>query len=514
MRRVPIILAYAGVFWLALPWTLLVLARAIDARAGWAAAGSIWGLPLLTTGGWLLAAGMVELWRGGGGLPIGALPPPRFTRRGPYRLVRHPIYVGFNLGLIGVGLWLGSPGLTLVIAPAFLPVWMTYAWIEERGLVRRFGSEYRRYQRQVGMLPRIGLYRLSQLAMWLGVLRWRAEGRSRVPRRGPVVLAFNHATFFDPAYLGAALRRPVHFLTTAEAYRQPGLRWLVSRYVNIPLRRYRQDVVACREMLRVLGEGGVIGMAVEGERSTWGDFRGALPDVAAIAARLGVPVVPAGISGSYDAGPRWASRNRRRPVTVRFGTPLRLQPGNARERLDAAIRALIDRDPQPVHLAGLDRSLLYRVLWRCPACGSEPAWSPASLRCGACGFEAANTADGRFRLTDGSLASLAVLGERVLSWPDDRSLTVEASVWQEDSWFGAIGPLRCLGTGPVTIGPGGIASPWLTLAAAAIARLSTERADTLQVTTRSGMWQLRPAAVSVFRLEAALRRWAALPKGP
>jgi 1-acyl-sn-glycerol-3-phosphate acyltransferase len=508
IRRLAIVVAYAIIFWLALPWGLLTLAGKLDQRIAWQAhpaPGTGW--LLLAGGALLLAAGMRELWRGGGGLPIGAMPPPRFTRRGPYQWVRHPIYLGFNLGLLGAGLVLGSPALTWVVAPGFLPIWIGYALVEERGLVRRFGQSYVRYRRQVGLLPRIGLYRVSQLAVRLRVLRWRAEGLGHVPGSGPVVLAFNHATFFDPAYLGGAVFRPIHFLTTAEAYRSPALGWLVRRYVNIPLRRYRQDIVACREMLRVLAEGRVVGMAVEGERSVWGRYQGSLPDVARIVARLGVPVVPVGISGSYDAGPRWADRNRRRPVCLRFGQPLEFgdqAPGNV---IDQGIRALLDRDPQPVRLGPAERRRLGRVLWRCPSCLSGPGWDGPRLACGHCGFTAEPTPEGLFRMPDGSTVALAELGDRVLSAPEPEDLTFEASISQEPDWFGPIRPLQYRGSGQVTLGPGGIRSAVLSLSLAQLSTVSTERSDTLQVTTRTGMWQIRPVTMSVFRLQAALERW-------
>lgn len=47
----------------------------------------------------------------------------------------------------------------------------------------------------------------------------------------------------------------------------------------------------------------------------------------------------------------------------------------------------------------------------------------------------------------------------------------------------------------------------LAVPAAAIHRVTTERADTLQVATGDAMWQFMPDAASVFRLHHALRRW-------
>jgi protein-S-isoprenylcysteine O-methyltransferase Ste14 len=74
---------------------------------------------------------------------------PPLTLRGPYRLVRHPLYT-FTLGLI----WL-CPTVT---ADRLLLDLLWSAWIavgcrlEERDLAAQFGEGYRAYQRDVPML--------------------------------------------------------------------------------------------------------------------------------------------------------------------------------------------------------------------------------------------------------------------------------------------------------------------------------------------------------------------------
>ena len=47
-------------------------------------------------------------------------------------------------------------GLAFVVAPAFVPLWIVYALVEERGLRRRFGDDYDAYRREVGLLPWLG----------------------------------------------------------------------------------------------------------------------------------------------------------------------------------------------------------------------------------------------------------------------------------------------------------------------------------------------------------------------
>jgi protein-S-isoprenylcysteine O-methyltransferase Ste14 len=72
-------------------------------------------------------------------------------RAGPYRWVRHPIYTGLLLGLLGsaiaTGQWRGLLALAL-IAIAFLRKIST----EERFLTEQFGATYTRYQAEVAAL--------------------------------------------------------------------------------------------------------------------------------------------------------------------------------------------------------------------------------------------------------------------------------------------------------------------------------------------------------------------------
>jgi hypothetical protein len=218
-------------------------------------------------------------------------------------------------------------------------------------------------------------------------------------------------------------------------------------------------------------------------------------------------VVPVGISGSYDAGPRWASWNRRRPVRIRFGPPLVFDDRPPVHVIDQGIRALLDRDPQPVRLGEAERQRIDRVLWRCPSCWSEAGWVPAELACTACGFRAEPSSEGLLRLPDGSQVTLAELGDRVLAAPETAALTFQAGIWHEPDWFGPIRALRFCGSGEVAVGPEGIRAALLSLTLDQLSTVSTERSDTLQVTTRTGMWQIRPESTSVFRLQAALARW-------
>ena len=187
-RKAAIVFGYVAVFWIALPAAIWFAASWGDARLRLVQSPHWFGWLIVTAGVALLVWSWVALWRDGRGLPISALPPPRFTSRGPYRYVRHPGYLGFNIGLLGAGIVVGSPTLTCIITPVFLPLWLAYAAVEERGLLRRFGPTYVRYRHRVGVFPRFPLYRTLQLAMSAGVMPAQIEGKQHIPRSGPAVL--------------------------------------------------------------------------------------------------------------------------------------------------------------------------------------------------------------------------------------------------------------------------------------------------------------------------------------
>lgn len=73
------------------------------------------------------------------------------VRRGPYRIVRHPIYSGILLGLAGTALTRG-----FVHSLVALPVCAFGFWLksitEEQFMIEQFGDEYLQYRREVPSL--------------------------------------------------------------------------------------------------------------------------------------------------------------------------------------------------------------------------------------------------------------------------------------------------------------------------------------------------------------------------
>ena len=77
------------------------------------------------------------------------------VRSGPYRFVRHPIYSGLLLALVGTALVRGTVCGFVALALVYA-AWKIKSSLEERMMIATFGAEYLEYARTTGaILPRL-----------------------------------------------------------------------------------------------------------------------------------------------------------------------------------------------------------------------------------------------------------------------------------------------------------------------------------------------------------------------
>lgn len=86
----------------------------------------------------------------GKGTPLPLDPPRKLVVRGPYRLVRNPMYVGAALVLTGAAMYHQSIGLLCYVALFCLAMHGFVVIYEEPTLRQSFGSDYEAYCGQVG----------------------------------------------------------------------------------------------------------------------------------------------------------------------------------------------------------------------------------------------------------------------------------------------------------------------------------------------------------------------------
>jgi protein-S-isoprenylcysteine O-methyltransferase Ste14 len=130
---------------------LLVLARVVGSRHL-----QVHSLVLQVVGVVLLLAGLgLAVWARiylgrNWGMPMTRMDEPELVTSGPYRFVRHPIYSGLLLGLLGTAVAISPYFLIAVLATGAYFIYS--ARVEERILAESFPEAYSSYKARTKML--------------------------------------------------------------------------------------------------------------------------------------------------------------------------------------------------------------------------------------------------------------------------------------------------------------------------------------------------------------------------
>lgn len=201
-----------------------------------------------------------------------------------------------------------------------------------------------------------GVYRF---AAWIAFTVFRLQawhfdvrGDEHVPRRGGAVIAANHFSFWDYFLVGRAPYlghgRPVRILAKASLFRVPVFGWLMRRAEHIPVHR-GNGIDAFASAVAALERGELVVVLPEATISPAYELLEFKTGAARMAARAGVPLVPAASWGSHRfhsvrRRPHWSWRL---AVTIRYGPPLHPSRGDdpreVTDRLRAAVAGLTDR---------------------------------------------------------------------------------------------------------------------------------------------------------------------------
>ena len=149
----------------------------------------------------------------------------------------------------------------------------------------------------------------------------KVEGRENIPEDKGFILVANHASFLDPLAIGVAITpKQLRWMILKSYYDLWFLRWFYWGAQCFPAERGRKGLRAIRRALDLVREGKIIGIFPEGRRSEDGKLGEGKRGVALVALKIGAPILPVAIIGSYEA----YSRHRIFPkvgitITVRIG---------------------------------------------------------------------------------------------------------------------------------------------------------------------------------------------------
>src|SRR3954451_22332962 len=152
--------------------------------------------------------------------------------------------------------------------------------------------------------------------------RWQVFNPERVPLKGPVVMASNHASILDPPLGGAGLRRGINYLARESLFRFPVVGWVLRNWNSVPVDRDGGGAAGLRAILDRLLAGGAIILFPEGTRTRDGKLQPARSGIGLTVIKSKAPVVPVRVFGTYAAFGRQHRFPRPKRVSVKYGKPM------------------------------------------------------------------------------------------------------------------------------------------------------------------------------------------------
>ena len=138
-----------------------------------------------------------------------------------------------------------------------------------------------------------GLFRIQ-----FRLMGWKIQGIENLPTEGPVILAINHISLWDPILAACSIPREVSFMAKEELFSLPLLGSIIPRLGVFPVKRGQNDTRAIRQSLNILKEQKVLGLFPEGTRSKTGELQKGLPGIVLLMDKSQASVVPVKVYGT------------------------------------------------------------------------------------------------------------------------------------------------------------------------------------------------------------------------
>ncbi len=162
--------------------------------------------------------------------------------------------------------------------------------------------------------------------------RVHVQGKENIHAHGGYITAANHLSVLEVPLVYCLLNRDdASGLVAKKHQNNPFFRLMVSVIRGIWLNREEIDTRALRAARDHLKGGGVLGIAPEGTRSQTGALIQAKTGVAFLADQAGVPILPVGVSGTWQITKEILTL-RRPKINVKFGEPFTFPPIDRKER--------------------------------------------------------------------------------------------------------------------------------------------------------------------------------------
>ena len=159
--------------------------------------------------------------------------------------------------------------------------------------------------------------------------RLRTFGVEHTNVQGGALIVSNHQSYLDPPAIGARIRGKINYLAQKGLFKFKPFGMLIASLDAVPLEKHGIGFEGIKETLKRLKNGERVLIFPEGERTRDpnGEMMPFHKAVVALALRSKVPIIPAAISGAFEAWPRsrilpYLFPDRKNILRVIFGEPI------------------------------------------------------------------------------------------------------------------------------------------------------------------------------------------------
>lgn len=124
------------------------------------------------------------------------------------------------------------------------------------------------------------------------------EGIENWKKGGGYIIASNHASYFDPLFVGSAAPNEICYLAKKEIFSWPILGFLAKKCNAYPITRKGFDIEAIRNAKRILKGNKPLLVFIEGTRSRDGEFLPVKKGVGLLSYQNQVDIMPVYVHGS------------------------------------------------------------------------------------------------------------------------------------------------------------------------------------------------------------------------
>ena len=216
------------------------------------------------------------------------------------------------------------------------------------------------------------------------IKKYNIKFQGKIPKP-PFLLIANHTHFLDAFFIMAVVDIPITWVVATGTFHNKLLGPFLKTTKMISKQKGRPDVSTVKEIFRVLGDGGVVGIFPEGSVTWDGEFQSLPKGTEKLLEHVKTPIVATKVHGGYLTQPRWAEYGRKGRVEIHFNV---LDSKDALSFLKESEWKWQKKNM--VKFLGKNKAKgMERIVWFCSKCGKYNTMVPKkeSAYCLNCGFE-------------------------------------------------------------------------------------------------------------------------------